>query len=101
MEKPCRQIFDIALTRLGIYDRNVAVHVGNEFDTDVKGAAAAGWHALYVKPPAYTTLPPQTEDTPFTVVGDISRVLDVFGLEDPEQVVVTTLHRTGNEHANW
>ena len=26
MEKPCRQIFDIALTRLGIYERDAAVH---------------------------------------------------------------------------
>eukprot|EP00620_Florenciella_sp_RCC1587_P020043 CAMPEP_0182579988 /NCGR_PEP_ID=MMETSP1324-20130603/45670_1 /TAXON_ID=236786 /ORGANISM="Florenciella sp., Strain RCC1587" /LENGTH=357 /DNA_ID=CAMNT_0024796155 /DNA_START=270 /DNA_END=1340 /DNA_ORIENTATION=- len=99
MEKPCRQIFDIALTRLGIYERDAAVHVGNDYDTDVKGATAAGWNALYVKEPAYTNLPAQTTDTPFTVVGDLGKVLDVFGLEDPEQVIITTIHRTGNEHA--
>ena len=75
--------------------------VGNDYDSDVKGATAAGWNALYVKAPAYTNLPAQTAETPFTVVGDVGKVLDVFGLEDPEQVIVTTSHRTDNTHANW
>eukprot|EP00622_Pseudochattonella_farcimen_P005290 FR740873.1.p1 GENE.FR740873.1~~FR740873.1.p1 ORF type:complete len:246 (+),score=24.96 FR740873.1:1-738(+) len=64
MEKPCRQIFDIAPTRLGLYDRTAAIHVGDSFSKDIVGATAAGWNAFYVKSPAYSDLPPQTTETP-------------------------------------
>jgi HAD superfamily hydrolase (TIGR01549 family) len=49
MEKPSKQIFDIALTRLGITERNKAVHVGDSFDKDVRGASSAGWGAVLIK----------------------------------------------------
>ena len=65
MEKPARQIFDIALTRVGVYDRSGAVHVGSHFGFDVEGAAGAGWHALYVKPPPLSDRPANPDKLPY------------------------------------
>ena len=65
MEKPARQIFDIALTRVGVYDRSRAVHVGHHFGSDVEGAAGAGWRALYVKPPPLSDQPANPDKLPY------------------------------------
>lgn len=94
MEKPARQIFDIALTRLGIYDRPTAVHIGDAFAFDVEGAAGAGWQALYVQPPPFGDKPPNPEKLPYQRCGDLLRVLEAVGLmPDMERPIATTAPR--------
>jgi len=91
MEKPCQQIFDIALARTGLYDKGSTVHVGQDFDADVVGATSAGWQAVYVKPPPYSEMEPNPSGAVYTRVGDVLRLLDVFGLEpDLDRPLVTT-----------
>lgn len=93
MEKPSRQIFDIAMGRMGLRDRTSAVHLGNSYENDVVGATSAGWHALYLADPPYHTLPDQTLETPYTLVSDMGRLLDVFGRGDDDLILHTTDHR--------
>ena len=120
MEKPSRQIFDIALTRLSIIDRSKAVHVGDvscssdfkrcsistipadpffafpfamflkSFNKDVCGAAAAGWNAVLLKSPPYSDAVPGSDSIDFMRVGDLARVLDLFGLSDDRRPIITT-----------
>lgn len=94
MEKPSRQIFDIALTRCGIYDRTQAVHVGADFEPDIGGAAAAGWNAVFVKGPPFTAPEHNPTNAQYQRAGDLARFLDILGIEtDPERVIITTAHR--------
>ena len=65
MEKPARQIFDIALTRVGVYDRTRAVHIGDQWAFDVEGASGAGWQALYVKAPPFGDKPDNPGKLPY------------------------------------
>lgn len=90
MEKPSRQIFDIALTRLGITERSKAVHVGNSFDKDVVGASGAGWNSVLIKPPPFSEEAPSDPSKEYQRVGDLVRVLDLFGLSDETRPIVTT-----------
>lgn len=91
MEKPARQIFDIALAQLGIYDRSSVIHVGDSFDKDVVGATKAGWNAVYVRPPPYADLPPQSDDCQYAIAGDLGRLLDVFGVSTCDQCLFACL----------
>jgi len=95
IEKPNAPIFDMALSRLGVYDQSLAVHIGDTFDTDVVGAARAGWNAIFVKAPPYRmdSQLDMPNDIEFQRVGDLSHVLDVFNLADFERPIVMTMNR--------
>lgn len=45
-EKPSKEIFDTALTKAGLDDPSLALHVGDDIVTDYNGAKNAGWNAL-------------------------------------------------------
>ncbi|KAI0829620.1 HAD hydrolase subfamily IA REG-2-like protein [Trametes gibbosa] len=51
VEKPSREIFERACTRLGVTTPGEVVHVGDELECDYRGATAAGLHALLLRRP--------------------------------------------------
>jgi HAD superfamily hydrolase (TIGR01450 family) len=57
--KPNRPIFDEAVRRLGTAD---AVMVGDQLETDIKGARAAGLDAVWIETGVTTTIPPDTPE---------------------------------------
>lgn len=48
-EKPSAKIFELCLEKLGLYPKEVCF-VGDNFEKDVKGAAAAGMRAIWFNP---------------------------------------------------
>mmetsp|Transcript_1810 Transcript_1810/g.2469 ORF Transcript_1810/g.2469 Transcript_1810/m.2469 type:complete len:376 (+) Transcript_1810:132-1259(+) len=81
--KPAQQIFDIALTRAGLYDSSLAVHVGDDMIDDIEASLNAGWGAIWVRSAtsemscddeAYTRLK-------FSECYRLRSVLDKFGIE--------------------
>mmetsp|Transcript_21067 Transcript_21067/g.41753 ORF Transcript_21067/g.41753 Transcript_21067/m.41753 type:complete len:377 (+) Transcript_21067:83-1213(+) len=101
IEKPSRQIYDIALTRCGIYDRAHAVHIGSDFEEDTLGAASAGWQSVFLKPPPFSAAEPNPKNAIYQRVGSLIHFLDVLGIEtDPRRLVYTTINRGIYEQDN-
>ena len=49
IQKPAREIFDYALTETGA-DAETSVMIGDNPETDIKGALNAGWRAIFFNP---------------------------------------------------
>lgn len=47
--KPHKEIFDMALAELGV-EAHETVYVGDHYETDIVGAQAAGWRAIWFNP---------------------------------------------------
>lgn len=86
-EKPCASIFDAARQRAGLSASEVSpatcVHIGDKFSTDVVGASAAGWRAVYLasdedlgklKPAAFGLMA-ETEHERIPSLGFVPRVI--------------------------
>lgn len=74
--KPARPMFDVAAERLQIPGRTAPLMVGDRLDTDISGAAVAGWDCLLVwsgvsKPSDLMA----AQDLPTYVASDVAAVL--------------------------
>jgi putative hydrolase of the HAD superfamily len=69
VRKPDRRIFEQAVARLGFVP-SACCHVGDHPDVDVRGALAAGLHAIWKRTPYW---PPPTERVP--TIDDFAEVL--------------------------
>ena len=65
-EKPSAKIFELCLEKLHLYPKEVCF-VGDNFEKDVKGAAAAGMRAIWFNPKKATP-PAGSEDIDFETV---------------------------------
>ena len=112
-EKPARQIFDIALASAGLTAAGeappaddgaaaaapgslpLAVHVGDRRDTDVDGARAAGWEAIWLADDVQALLD-QRERGDFELVAKcgLRSILDIWDLDDDVRVYKTTRDRS-------
>ena len=75
--KPARPMFDAATSRLAAGSPSAPLMVGDRLDTDVSGAAGAGWHSLLVF--TGVSAPPDllvAQDLPTYLGSDISAVLE-------------------------
>jgi len=85
VEKPSQQIFDIALTRAGLIDASQAIHVGDNFDSDIVGAIKAGFGPIWINTAEdedpMKRDPVKYNDALFAEGFRLRNVLDKFGIE--------------------
>jgi FMN phosphatase YigB (HAD superfamily) len=79
--KPQPAIFEAARERLGGLDRRAILHVGDDWQADVVGAAGVGWRTAYVRGrPRDSPLPSSTRDGSVTPDFEIDDVTELVGL---------------------
>lgn len=89
--KPDRRVFEVAMSRLGLTEAGVCMHVGNSFEQDVIGASEAGWHAVYAPADGEQNVPTDTDEgLVFSAVEDLFGVLRMYGREPEDRLIVTT-----------
>lgn len=99
-EKPNRSAFEVAMSRAGVADPSLCMHVGDGFDSDVVGASNAGWHSVWIPPINGDDVPTGIDpDLIFSMCGDLFAVLDIFGLDPHFRLIPTT--RVNDERGNF
>jgi putative hydrolase of the HAD superfamily len=90
--KPDPTPFKLAMEKAGVTDPSKVMHLGQDFDHDVVGAAAAGVDPVWVVMPSYDRLEPEQEtlQLSFTKIGDLEAILSMYGRSDPERLISTT-----------
>ncbi|TFJ87614.1 hypothetical protein NSK_000965 [Nannochloropsis salina CCMP1776] len=90
--KPDPRPFLLAMEKAGVKDPKKVMHLGQNFDHDVVGAAAAGMDSMWVVMPSYDYLEPDQEarQVEFTKIGDLEAVLTMFDKSDPDRLISTT-----------
>lgn len=78
-EKPSPKIFEMCLEKLRLYPKEVCF-VGDSFERDVKGAAAAGMRAIWFNP-AKAAPPEGNEDVVFETVADYEALYTLLAQE--------------------
>jgi len=98
--KPSRSAFEVAMSRAGVGEASLCMHIGDGMNTDVIGAANAGWHGVWIPHINKDDIPKDIDpDLIFSRSGDLFAVLDMFGLDPFFRVIPTT--RYNDERGNF
>ncbi|MEB1807631.1 MAG: HAD family hydrolase [Bacillaceae bacterium] len=71
--KPSRDIFDLAITKLG--ETNGKLFIGDSWEHDICGAIDAGWDAIYLNTRGK---PANTGHEPYATCSELAEVLDLI-----------------------